>query len=88
MKHGLVKQHIRDKMSIRVKWGPQNGEIFSWGDLLKENPVGSSEDNSSAKFFQRSRQLREQVGNNTFVVFDEDKNKIIDKFLSSSIRKF
>ena len=50
-----------------------------------------SEDNTSAKFFRLFNgpyKLRERVGRNTFIVIDEDHNKIIEKYHGASLRKY
>ena len=59
--------------------------------LLKANPVGRSEDNTSAKFFRLFNgpyKLRERVGRNTFIVVDENQNKVIGKYHGASLRKY
>lgn len=59
--------------------------------LIKALNVGSTVENRSAKFlrlFNGPFVLSDQVGKNTFLVKNPDRNKIIGKYHASSLRKF
>ena len=60
-------------------------------DRLKANPVGKRSDNTAKKFFRLYNgpyTLRQRVGQNTFIVYDEIQKKEIGKFHATSFRKF
>ena len=59
--------------------------------LLKAYDVGKTEDNTATKFFRLYNilfTLCEQVGTNTFIEADEQRNKIIGTFHAASLRKY
>lgn len=59
--------------------------------LLRANPVGKSSDNTARKFFRLFDGpyiLKERVGKNTFIVYDQRRDKTVGKFHGASLRKY
>ena len=58
---------------------------------LKTNPVGKSIDNTAKKFFRLydgTYNLLRQIGKQTFIVYDDTRQKELGKYHASSLRKF
>jgi hypothetical protein len=59
--------------------------------LIRAANVGKSEENTAKKFFPLYRGpflLKEQVGKNTFLVYDEENQKNLGNYHASQIRKY
>ena len=59
--------------------------------LLKTNPVGKHSDNTAKKFFRLydgPYTLQRQIGQQSFIVYDDIRLKEVDKYHASAFRKF
>lgn len=95
LKNAEAKARIEKATRNRAEKFTQSHKmvVFEVGEkvLLKANPVGKSSDNTAKKFFRLfdgPYTLSEKVGKNTFIVFDNNKNKTVGKFHSSAFRKY
>lgn len=95
MKLEHVKRRIVTQSEKRIQRFNRTHKLktFEVGELilLKANPVGRRIDNTAKKFFRLYEgpyELRERVGRQTFIVYDNRRNKVVGKFHANSFRKF